>query len=66
MKNNEIKNETDEIRKWRGKVQRGNLKYEAVKYKFDFQQHETIRSCDESIYAGKLIQTKLRWVKPMY
>ena len=52
MKNNEIKNETDEIRKWRGKVQRGNLKYEAVKYKFDFQQHETIRSCDESIYAG--------------
>ena len=55
MKNNEIKNETDEIRKWRGKVQRGNLKYEAVKYKFDFQQYETIRSYDESIYAGKLI-----------
>ena len=60
MKNNEIKNETDEIRKWRGKVQRGNLKYEAVIYKFDFQQYETIKSCDESIYAGKLIQTKLR------
>ena len=60
MKNNEIKNETDEIRKWRGKGQRGNLKYEAVIYKFDFQQYETIKSCDESIYAGKLIQTKLR------
>ena len=60
MKNNEIKNETDEIRKWRGKVQRGNLKYEAVIYKFDFQQYEMIKSCDESIYAGKLIQTKLR------
>ena len=60
MKNNEIKNEIDEIRKWREKVQRGNLKYEAVKYKFDFQQYETIRSCGESIYTGKLIQTKLR------
>ena len=27
--------------------------YRAIKYKYDFQQYETIRSFDKSIYTGK-------------
>ena len=30
------------------------LKHKAGKYKYDFQKYETIRSFDESIYAGKI------------
>ena len=35
--------------KWR------DLKHEASKYKFDFQQYEMIRSFGENIYADKNI-----------
>ena len=31
------------------------LIYKAHKYKYDFQQYESIRSFGESIYTGKLI-----------
>ena len=31
-----------------------DLKYKAGKYKYDFQQYETIRSFGESIYSGKI------------
>ena len=36
MRNNEIKNEIDEIR-------RKDLTYETKKYTYDFQQHEALR-----------------------
>ena len=48
MRNNEIKNEIDDIKKWEEK-----FKQEENKYKYDFQQYETIRSFGESIYADK-------------
>ena len=37
-----------------GKIKRKELIYKANKYKYDFQQYETIRSFGESIYAGKI------------
>ena len=36
------------------KIKRRNLKHEAAKYKYDFQQYETIRSFGESIYPSKI------------
>ena len=36
------------------KIKGRNLKYEAAKYKYDFQQYETIRSFGESIYPSKI------------
>ena len=55
MKNNEIKNEIDDIKNWEEKIKRKNLIYRANKYKYGFQQYETIRSLkDESIYTGKI------------
>ena len=36
------------------KIKHKNLKYEAGKHKYDFQQNETIRSFGESIYSGKI------------
>ena len=42
MKNNEIKNEIDEIKIWEEKIKRGDSKYEADKHKFDFQQYDMI------------------------
>ena len=54
MGTNEIKNETDEIRKWEEKIKRINLKYETKKYIFDFQRYETIRFFGDNIYTGKL------------
>ena len=32
MRNNEIKNETDEIKKWEVKIKRGDIKHEEDKY----------------------------------
>ena len=49
-----MKNEIDEIKKWEEKIKRGGSKYEVGKYKFDFQQYETIRYFGESIYTGKI------------
>ena len=54
-RNNEIKNELDEIKKWEEKIKRKDLIYGENKYKYGFQQYETIRSFDESINAGKII-----------
>ena len=54
MRNNEIKNEIDEIKKWEGKIKRKDLKYETKKYIYDFQQYETIRSFGDNIYDNKI------------
>ena len=50
MRTDKIKNEIDKIKIWEDKTKR---KY--WKYKYDFQQYETIRSFGESIYSGKII-----------
>ena len=36
------------------KLNEQNLKYKAGKYKYDFQQYESIRSFGESIYYFKI------------
>ena len=54
MRNDEIKNEVYEIKKWENKIRRKDLKYEANKYVFDFQRFKTTRSLGESIYNGKI------------
>ena len=45
--------EIDEIKKWEEKIKRKNLVCKANKYKYDFQQYETIRTFGDSIYNGK-------------
>ena len=52
--NNEFKNELDEIKKWEEKLKGNNLIYRVNKYKYDFQQYETMRSFGESIHAGEI------------
>ena len=47
MRNNEIKNEIDEIK-------RKDLTYETKKYTYDFQQHEALRSFGENTYSSKI------------
>ena len=54
MTNTEIKNETDEIKKWEEKIKRKDLEYETKKYIYDFQQYEKIRSFCDNIYTGKV------------
>ena len=54
IRTNEIKNEIDEIKKWEEKIKRKDLTYIANKYKYDFQQYETIKSFSESIYTSKI------------
>ena len=54
MKNYEIIKKIDEIKKWEVRIKQKELKYKAGKYKYDFQQYETIRSFGESIYSGKI------------
>ena len=51
MRNNDIKNEIDQIKKWVEKIKQGHLKYKAKNYTHDFQQHETIISFFKSIYT---------------
>ena len=58
-----IKNEIDEIKKWEKIIKRKDLKYESNKYRFDFQQFETIRSFGDSIYNGKINIKKQKWNK---
>ena len=55
MWTNEIKNETDEIKKWAEIIERKDLKYETNKYRFDFQQFETIRPFGDSFHNDKII-----------
>ena len=52
MRNTEIENEIDEVKKSEEKVKRRDFIYKTNKYKYDFQQYETIRSFGDSIYAG--------------
>ena len=54
METDEIKNEIHEIKKWEDKIKQKDLKYKAGKYKYDFQQCETIRCFSESIYSDKI------------
>ena len=54
IKNNEIKNELDEIKEWEEKSKWKDLIYKTNKFEYDIQQYETIRSFVESIYAGKI------------
>ena len=61
MRNDEIKNEIYEIKQWKEKIKKEDLKYKK-KYKYDFQQYETIRSFGESIYVGKISI----WIKLIY
>ena len=49
----EIKTEIDEIKKLGTKNKQKDLKHKAGKYKYDFQQYETIRFFGESIHSGK-------------
>ena len=50
---NEIENEENEI-KCEDKIKGKDIKCKAGKYKYDFQQYETIRSFGESIYLSKI------------
>ena len=54
VKNSEIKNEIDEIKKWEKETKQKDLIFKTNKYRYDFQQYETIRSFGESIYTGKI------------
>ena len=54
MKTNEIKNEIDETKTWEEKIRWKDLVYETNKYKYDFQQYDTIRSFGDSICNGKI------------
>ena len=50
MRNEEIKNEIDEIKKWKNNIKRKDLKYETN----DFQKSETIKSFDNNIYTDEI------------
>ena len=54
MKTDKIKNEIDEIQKREDKIKQKYLNYDTGKYKYDFQQCETIGSFGESVYCGKI------------
>ena len=70
MKNNEIWNEIDEIKKWEEKIKRKELKYETKKYIHDFQIFETKDLLKDLLMIifmlVKLMKMKLRWIKGMY
>ena len=53
MRVNEIKNEIDEIKKWKENIKQEDLKYKTKNYTNDFQHNETIRSFGEIIYTRK-------------
>ena len=44
MKNNDIKNAIDQIKKWVGKTKQGDLKYKTKNYTHNFQPYEKIIS----------------------
>ena len=54
MRNNAFKNEIYKTKKWENKVKQKDLKFETNRYNFGFQQYETIRSCGDSMYTGKI------------
>ena len=49
MRTNEIKNEIDDIKKRKEKINRRDLKYKTNKCLYDFQQFETIAYFVDSI-----------------
>ena len=53
MRNNVIKNEIDDFRKWEEKIKWRDVMYRASKHKYDFQKYEA-SSFGESIYTGKI------------
>ena len=55
MRTNEIKNEIHKMEKWEELIKRKDLKYETNKYRFDFQQFETIRPFGDSFHNDKII-----------
>ena len=63
IKNNEIKNGLDEIKEWEEKIKWKDLIYRTNKYKYDFQQYETIKYFGESISAGKISIEEAEWIK---
>ena len=54
MRTNEIKNQIDEIKKWEEKGRRKDWVYKTNKYKYSFQQYDTISPFRDSIYNGKI------------
>ena len=54
MRNDEIKNDIDEIKKLENKIKRKYWKCERNRDAYDFQQFETIIPFDDSIYTGKI------------
>ena len=54
LRNNEIKNVTDKIKKQEEKIKRKHLKYETKKNIYGFQQYEKVRSLSDNIYTGKV------------
>ena len=53
MRTKEIKNEVNEIKKWKEKIKWKALKYETKKYMHDFQQYEMMKYFVDSIYTRK-------------
>ena len=60
MRNNETKNEIDEIKKSEEKNTQKDLIYKANKYKYNFQQYETI---SDNILVIIFVKTKLIQMK---
>ena len=60
MRNNETKNEIDEIKKQEEKIKRKDLIYKANKYKYNFQQYEAI---SDNILVIIFVKTKLIQIK---
>ena len=54
MRTNKLINEIYEVKNWEEKIKRKDLKYKTTNYTYNFQQNETMRSFDESIYTGKI------------
>ena len=58
LENNEIKNESNKVKKSEENIHRNDLIYETNKYVYNFQQFKTIRFFDESIHIGKITISK--------
>ena len=49
-----LKKEINDIKKWEEKSKRKYLKYKTRNNVYDFQQYDTIKSCGENVYNGKI------------
>ena len=55
MRDIDMKNKIDEIKKWEEKIKQNKIYiYKTNKYTYDFQQYENIRLFGDSIYTGKI------------